>query len=151
MASKKQTQKDMENKVDGRGRKAQDSRSADQNPIRELTKAELEIMRILWNRQSAFVSDIMEHIEEPKPAYNTVSTIVRILEKKGFVSHRPLGRVFSYYPIVSREQYTANYMDNVLTTFFDNSLPRMVSFFAENENISVKELDDIMDILNKNR
>ena len=115
--------------------------------MRELTRAELEIMQILWDEKNAFVNDILERMPEPKPAYNTVSTIVRILEKKGAVGHEVLGKSHRYYPLVGREQYARGVMSSVLTSYFDGSLARMVSFFSRNEDISVKEMDDILEIM----
>lgn len=118
-----------------------------QEPSRELTRAELQIMQILWDKGPSFVIDIIEHMEEPKPAYNTVSTIVRILEKKGFAGYQVCGKSHRYYPLLSREDYTSGYMKNVLHNFFGNSVSHMVSFFAEKEKISLLEMDKIMTIL----
>lgn len=115
--------------------------------IKELTKAELQIMQILWDKESAFVNDIIESMEMPKPAYNTVSTIVRILEQKGFVSHRNFGKSHEYFPIVSREDYTSSFMTSVLNNFFGNSVSQMVSFFSAKENLSVTEMEEIMTII----
>lgn len=114
---------------------------------RELTRAELEIMQILWQIGGGFVNDVIAMMPEPKPAYNTVSTIIRILEKKGLVGHEPFGRSFRYHPLIKREEYTQHYMSGVLEKFFGNSVSRMVSFFAEKEKISVKEMDEIVQIL----
>ncbi len=113
----------------------------------ELTRAELEIMQILWQRPRALVHDILETMPEPRPAYNTVSTIVRILEQKGFVGHTAYGRTHEYHPLVSREQYTEQYMTGVLSNFFGGSPAQMVSFLSRRENISVGELDSIIGIL----
>ncbi len=114
---------------------------------RELTRAELDIMQILWDIGGGFVNDVIAVMSEPKPAYNTVSTIIRILEKKGLVGHEPFGRSFRYHPLIGREEYTQHYMSGVLEKFFGNSVSRMVSFFAEKEKISVKEMDEIMQML----
>lgn len=113
----------------------------------ELTRAELEIMNILWERGHAFVNDILAEIDEPKPAYNTVSTIVRILEKKGFVGHKAYGKTHEYYPAVSKTDYAKGFMDSVLNNFFGGSVSQMVSFFSENRSISVQETDEILEIL----
>ncbi len=113
----------------------------------ELTRAELEIMRILWSRQRAFVGDILDQMPAPKPAYNTVSTIVRILEQKGFVGHTAYGRTHEYHPLVGREEYTEQYMTGVLSNFFGGSPVQMVSFLSRRENISTGELDKIIGIL----
>ena len=114
----------------------------------ELTRAELEIMQILWNREVGFVNDILEDMPHPKPAYNTVSTIVRILEKKGFVGHRSYGKSYEYYPIIDRETYTGGFMSSVLNNFFGGSASRMMSFLSSNNSISVEEVDEILNLLN---
>ena len=115
----------------------------------ELTPAELEIMQILWDRESAFVNDILAVLPEPKPAYNTVSTIVRILEQKGYLAHKAYGRSHEYYPIIDRESYTKDFMVNVLNNFFGGSASRMVSFLSSNESISLEETDEILRLLQK--
>ncbi|MDR2894402.1 MAG: BlaI/MecI/CopY family transcriptional regulator [Alistipes sp.] len=113
----------------------------------ELTRAELEIMQILWEKGHALVHDIRDAMPEPRPAYNTVSTVVRILETKGFVGHTPYGRTHEYHPLTSREEYTDRYMTGVLGNFFGGSPVQMVSFLSKRENISTKELDSIIEIL----
>ena len=115
----------------------------------ELTPAELEIMQILWDRESAFVNDILAVLPDPKPAYNTVSTIVRILEQKGYLAHKAYGRSHEYYPIIDRESYTKDFMVNVLNNFFGGSASRMVSFLSSNESISLEETDEILKLLQK--
>ena len=115
----------------------------------ELTPAELEIMQILWDRESAFVNDILAVLPDPKPAYNTVSTIVRILEQKGYLAHKAYGRSHEYYPIIDRESYTKAFMVNVLNNFFGGSASRMVSFLSSNESISLEETDEILKLLQK--
>ena len=115
----------------------------------ELTPAELEIMQILWDRESAFVNDILAVLPEPKPAYNTVSTIVRILEQKGYLAHKAYGRSHEYYPIIDRESYTKDFMVNVLNNFFGGSASRMVSFLSSNKSISLEETDEILRLLQK--
>lgn len=115
--------------------------------ITELTKAEIEIMNILWQKGRVVVHDILEVMDEPKPAYNTVSTIVRILEKKGFVSHKAYGKTYEYFPVVAKEDYTRQFMHTVLNNFFDGSFSSMVSFFASEKSISAKETDEILKML----
>lgn len=119
--------------------------------IRELTKAELQIMQLLWKKNQAFVNELIEEIPEPKPAYNTVSTIVRILETKGFVSHRTFGKSHQYFPVVEKEAYVKSYMGNVLSSFFSGSVSNMVSFLSKKEGITLKEADEIMEIISKNK
>lgn len=113
----------------------------------ELTRAELEIMQILWRLEKGFVNDILEAMPAPKPAYNTVSTIVRILEKKGFVEHRAYGKSHEYYPLISREEYTSRFMTGVLNSFFGGSIGNMVSFLSHDKGITVSEADEIIKML----
>ena len=114
----------------------------------ELTKAELEIMQVIWQKEKVLVHDGLAELPEPKPAYNTVSTIVRILENKGFVSHKAYGRTYEYFPIVGKEEYTNTYMRTVLDKFFEGSVSRMVNFFSSQKSISLEETDEILKILN---
>lgn len=113
----------------------------------ELTRAELEIMQLLWQIERGVVHDLIERMEEPKPAYNTVSTIVRILEKKGFVGHKAYGKTYEYYPLITKQAYTSRYMQGVLHNFFDGSLSRLVSFFSAEQSITVEETDEILRLL----
>ncbi|MBP3318023.1 MAG: BlaI/MecI/CopY family transcriptional regulator [Alistipes sp.] len=115
----------------------------------ELTRAELEIMQILWSLGKGFVNDVLAVMPEPKPAYNTVSTIIRILEKKGFVAHNSYGKSHEYYPLVDKDSYTGCFMNSVLNNFFDGSASRMVSFLSSNKSISLEEADEIMKMLKR--
>ncbi len=119
--------------------------------MKELTRAEEQIMHILWNLKKAFVKEIIDKLPEPKPAYNTVSTIVRILQEKGFVSHETFGKSHRYYPLVDKETYTRKFLRNFVGNYFDNSFSRMVSFFAKEENISLNELEEILRHIKKNQ
>ena len=121
------------------------------NRPQELTRAELEIMRVLWDKGAVVVHDILEEMPEPRPAYNTVSTIVRILEKKGFVAHKAYGKTHEYFPLVTKDAYASRYMDTVLDNFFGGSLSRLVSFFSENKNLSVEETDAILRMLRERK
>jgi BlaI family transcriptional regulator, penicillinase repressor len=116
---------------------------------RELTHAEEEVMQILWNLGKAFVNDLLTHFPEPRPAYNTVSTIIRILEKKEFVGHTAFGKTHEYYPLVSKQEYTRQFMGNVVKGYFDNSLRKMVSFFTGDDNMSMREMEDIRKIIDQ--
>jgi predicted transcriptional regulator len=115
--------------------------------MRELTRAEEQVMQVLWKIKKGFVKDILEHFNEPKPAYNTISTIVRILQDKGFVSHKAYGRTHEYYPVVSKNDYSKNHLNNFVNDYFSNSFEKMVSFFAREKGISVKEMEEIMKIM----
>lgn len=112
--------------------------------MKELTKAEEQIMQELWILEKAFVKDIVDRLPEPKPAYNTVSTIVRILEKKGFVDHCAYGKTHQYFPAISKKDYTKSYFRNFLNGYFSNSFQEMVSFFAKEDKISLSELEEIV-------
>ena len=97
------------------------------------------------------VNGLLDAMPDPKPAYNTVSTVVRILEKKGFVGHKAYGKTYEYYPVVSKEAYASRYMDTVLDNFFGGSLSRLVSFFSEHKSITVEETDEILQMLRERR
>ena len=116
-----------------------------------LTKGEEEVMQILWSLGKATVAEIIEQMKEPKPKYTTVATFIKILENKGFIEHEPAGRGFRYYPVLDRRDYAGSVMNNVISTYFNGSLSQMVSFFSQNENISVSEMDEILDIVKKIR
>jgi len=115
--------------------------------MRELTRAEEQVMQVLWKIKKGFVKDILEHFEEPRPAYNTVSTIVRILQDKGFVNHKAYGRTHEYYPVVSKDDYSKTHLSTFVDNYFSNSFGKMVSFFAREKKISVKEMEEIMKIM----
>ncbi len=115
--------------------------------MKELTKAEEQIMQILWKIEKGFVNDILEGFPLPKPAYNTVSTIVRILEKKEFVSHKAYGKTHEYFPLISKEEYTKTYLNGFLSNYFSNSYQQLVSFFSNDNKLSVKELEEIREMM----
>lgn len=117
--------------------------------MRELTRAEEEVMQVLWRIKKGFVKEILEHFNDPKPAYNTVSTIVRILQDKGFVDHKAYGRTHEYFPIVSKSDYSKSHLSTFVNDYFSNSFGKMVSFFAKENTISVKEMEDIMKLMEK--
>lgn len=115
--------------------------------MEKLTNKEEEIMRIIWKLEKAFVKEIIPHIKEQKLHYNTVSTIVRNLEEKEYVSHIAYGKTHQYYPVVTKEAYRKQFMNIATKRFFDNSYKSMVSFFAKEEKISAKELREILEII----
>lgn len=117
--------------------------------IKELTRAEEQLMQVLWQLEKAYVKDVIDMLPEPKPAYNTVSTIIRILETKGFVGHTAFGKSHQYHPIVSKDQYQDFASDKLLSGYFDNSVNRMLSFFVKKEKIDLKEADEIMKLIEK--
>ncbi|MFY0653101.1 MAG: BlaI/MecI/CopY family transcriptional regulator [Cyclobacteriaceae bacterium] len=115
--------------------------------MKELTKAEDEIMQILWMLESALVNDIIDKMPEPKPAYNTVSTIVRIMEQKGFVGYEKQGKFHKYYPLISKEDYTRSFMKGFVQKYFSGSYQQMVSFFTREEQLSMNELEQLVEEL----
>ncbi len=117
--------------------------------MKELTKAEEEIMQVLWDLQAGFVRDIIEKMPEPKPAYNTVSTFVRILQEKGFVDHETHGKSHKYYPIISKVAYTKSFMTGLVKNYFGGSYKQMVSFFTDEKNLSLKDLEQLIKELKK--
>ena len=112
--------------------------------MKELTKAEEQVMQILWQIKRGFVKDILAKMAEPKPAYNTVSTIVRILEKKGFVGYKAYGKTHEYYPLIDKKSYSSFFLKNFLGSYFGGSFPKLVSFFAQENDMDVHEFEELM-------
>ena len=112
--------------------------------MQKLTNKEEEIMHIIWKLKKAFVKEVMAKITEDQPHYNTLSTIVRNLEEKGFVAHNAFGNTHQYYPIVSIEEYRKKFMNTAIDNYFNSSYKNMVSFFAKEEKISAEELREIL-------
>ena len=113
----------------------------------KLTNKEEELMHILWKLKKAFVKEIVAYLPKPKPHYNTVSTVIRKMEDKGFVKHETFGNTHRYYPTISMEEYRKKYMLSAINTYFENSYKNVVSFFAKEEKISVEELKEIIKII----
>jgi predicted transcriptional regulator len=111
--------------------------------MKELTKAEEQVMQVLWTLGKAFVKDIVEKMPN-QPAYNTVSTIVRILETKGFIDHKAYGKTHEYFPVVSRQIYTQFYLNNMVKGYFNGSITSLVSFFAKENSLKTHELEELM-------
>ena len=119
--------------------------------MKALTKAEEDIMQVLWQLEKANVKQIIKVLPEPKPAYNTVSTIVRILESKGFVDYEKEGKGHTYFPIVAKEAYSNQSINKLLDNYFQGSFKSMVSFFVKKNDIDIKELENILNEINKNQ
>lgn len=117
--------------------------------MKELTRAEEEIMQVLWDLDGGFVKDVIQQMPEPKPAYNTVSTIIRILDQKGFVDHESMGKSHRYFPVVTKEEYSKTFMKGFVSRFFNGSYKEMVSFFADQKDMSVQELESLLDEIKK--
>ena len=118
--------------------------------MQKLTNKEEEIMHILWPLKKAFVKDVLAAIETEKPHYNTLSTIIRNLEDKGYVSYKAYGKTHEYFPIVTKEQYKKKFMNTAIDNYFNSSYKNVVSFFAQEEKISVEELKEIIALIEKN-
>ncbi len=119
--------------------------------MKKLTNKEEEIMKILWRLEKAFVKEILAEITEDPPHYNTLSTIVRNLEDKGYVSHEAFGNTHRYYPLVTKDAYRKRFVNETIADFYDNSYKSLVSFFAKEEKISIEELKEIINLIEKNK
>ena len=119
--------------------------------MKPLTKAEEDIMQVLWQLEKANVKDIIKILPEPKPAYNTVSTIVRILESKGFVDYEKKGKGHVYFPILKKQDYSNQSLNTLVENYFQGSFKSMVSFFVKKNDIDIKELENILNEINKNQ
>ena len=115
--------------------------------MKELTKAEEQVMQVLWGIGQGFANEIMAAFPEPKPAYNTVLTVIKILENKGFVKHETFCRANRYSPTVSKEEYSQNFLGSVVERYFNNSYLDLVSAFAKKENFSLEELESLMKMI----
>jgi len=118
-------------------------------PIKELTKAEEQIMQILWQLNEAIVKDILDKMPDPKPAYNTVSTVVRVLEGKGFIDHKAYGNSHVYFPLVSEAEYKKFTFDKMMKSYFNDSYKSLVSFIADEKKLGIKELDELTNLIDK--
>ena len=110
----------------------------------QLTKAEEQVMQILWEMGEGLVKDVREKFDNPKPARNTVSTVIRILEKKGYIGHRAYGNVHVYYPVVEKEEYSKSRLFDLMKNYFNDSFPAMASFFAKEKDLTMKELEELL-------
>lgn len=119
--------------------------------MEELTKAEERIMQVLWKLQKAFVKDIIDELEEePKPPYNTISSIVRLLEKKGYISYKAYGKTYEYFPAISKEDYTKTTFSKLFSGYFDNSPSSLLSFMVKEEKLSAQDIEELRALINKN-
>lgn len=117
----------------------------------QLTRAEEEAMQVLWRLEKAFVREVLEHYPEPRPAYTTLSTIFRILEQKGVIGHESVGRAHRYYPLVSIEDYRQQSLKRLARNYFGGSLKEIASCWAEDPELSTDDLDEILEIINRNK
>ena len=117
--------------------------------VQKLTNKEEEVMKILWQLQKAFVKEILEEIKGEKPHYNTLSTIVRNLQEKGFVAYEAFGNTHRYFPMVTKEEYRKKYVNSAIVDYYDDSYKSLVSHFAKEEKISVEDLKEIINLIEK--
>jgi BlaI family transcriptional regulator, penicillinase repressor len=115
--------------------------------IRELTRAEEQVMQVLWKTRKGMVNELLARYPDPKPAYNTVSTVIRILEQKGFVGHKAYGRTHEYFPLVSKKDYSSAHFGIFLNNYFGNSFKSLASFFAGEKKMTIRELEEIQKII----
>ena len=119
--------------------------------MKRLTPKEEEIMHILWRLGKGYVKNILAELPSPRSSYNTISTIVRILEKKGFIGHRAYGNTYEYFPLIEKEMYTRQYMRSIVRDYFGNSYHELVSFFARDEKIDLEELEEMLTKIREQR
>ncbi|MCX2742735.1 BlaI/MecI/CopY family transcriptional regulator [Mangrovivirga sp. M17] len=115
--------------------------------MKELTKAEEQVMNIVWKLEKAFLKDVVDEFPEPKPAYTTISTVMRVLVKKEFIGYNTYGKVHEYFPKVSKEDYFKNHIGGVIKNFFDGSFNQFASFFTNSQNADVDELEEVKKML----
>src|ERR1700754_5301659 len=115
--------------------------------MQKLAKREEQIMQACWHLGKAFIKELIAELPDPKPHYNSVATMVRILEDKGFLSHETFGNTFQYYPRVSKEEYQKTAFDDIVKSYFNNSYPRMLAYFAKEQKISPDELNEILQLI----
>lgn len=114
-----------------------------------LTKAEEKAMKILWSIKRGLIRDVVNEYEDPRPAYTTVATIFRILEKKGFVARRPVANSHEYYPLIGRDEYKTQSVKSLVENYFSNSFKNMVSEFSSKQNLTTRDMQDLIEHLQK--
>jgi BlaI family penicillinase repressor len=120
--------------------------------MQKLAKREEQIMQVFWTLQKAFIKEIIPEMPDPKPHYNSVATMVKILEEKGFLGHEAVGNIYQYYPTISKEDYQRHSMKDIVSQYFDNSYSNMLAFFAKEQNMTDDEINDIVNLIkNKNK
>ncbi|HVW15586.1 MAG TPA: BlaI/MecI/CopY family transcriptional regulator [Mucilaginibacter sp.] len=119
--------------------------------MQKLAKREEQIMQAFWTLENAFIKEIIPELPDPKPHYNSVATMVKILEEKGFLAHESVGNIFRYYPVISKEDYQKHAMKDIVSQYFNNSYPSMLAFFAKEQKISEAELNEILEIIKSSK
>lgn len=119
--------------------------------MKKLTRKEEEVMKILWKLKKAFVKDIIEEYDDPKPHYNTISSLVRLLQEKEIVGYNQYGNTYQYFPLLSKEDYRKSFMKNVINDYFDNSYKSAVAFFVKEKGLSAKELEELVRMIKEEK
>jgi predicted transcriptional regulator len=115
--------------------------------MKEITKAQEDILKALWSIKDGAVSDVLESLPEPKPAYNTVATVIKVLEKKGYISHKTYGKTNVYFPLVSKKEYAQYVLKDTFKGLFNGSLHQVMSYFVKNKEVSLSELEELKNML----
>lgn len=118
---------------------------------KELTRAEEQIMQAIWSVGKGFAKDIHEQLEEPRPAYNTVLTVIRVLVHKGFVDYKTYGKSNEYYPMITKEAYSAQRFQSLKENYFGNSNAKLLSFFMKENNLDLEDVNELLEIIKKER
>ena len=118
--------------------------------MKELTKAEEQVMQVVWRLQSCFIKEILEELPEPKPAYNTVGTFIKLLEGKGFLERKKVGNVYAYSPLINERDYSRKSIKTLMGKFFNGSSQDMLSFLVEEQELTLDQIEDLMKKLKKN-
>ena len=116
---------------------------------KQLTKAEEKIMKVIWSLELCSVKDVLKKFPEPKPAYNTVSTIIRILETKKFLGHEQHGKGYKYFPLVEKDSYKNQSLTKMVDTYFEGSFKSLVSFFVSKNDMDIEQIDDVLKEIQK--
>ncbi len=117
--------------------------------MKEITKAQEDLLKALWEIKEGAISDVLDSLDDPKPAYNTVATVIKVLEKKGYVSHKTYGKTHVYFALVSKKDYAQHVMKDTFKGLFNGSLNLMVSSFVKNKDVSLRELEELKEMLEK--
>ena len=118
--------------------------------MKKLATREEQIMQVYWDLGKAFIKEVIPQLPTPQPHYNSVATMVKILEEKGFLDHETVGNQYCYFPVISKEEYQKHAMKDIVSQYFDNSYPRMLAFFAKEENLTEKEVQEILTMIKRN-
>lgn len=121
------------------------------NTMKKLTRKEEEVMKILWRLKKAFVKDIVEEYDDPKPHYNTISSLVRLLQDKGYVGFQAYGNTYQYHALLSKEEYRRSFMKQVVSDYFDNSYKSAVAFFVKEKGLSPEELEELVKMIKEKK